>query len=122
MAGGEMGGWDWRAGGKLRIRIVTEGPPRDQTSRMEPAARREVDRARRVADHCDRRRSSPWHEPGNRLEETACVGMTWIGEQRICCRYLDDAPEVHDGDFLAHVPDDRHVVCDQEDAQAEVLA
>jgi len=48
--------------------------------------------------------------------------MPSVREQLLGGRGLDDSPEVHDCYAVAHVPDNRHVVRDEQDRQAELLA
>ena len=69
-----------------------------------------------------RRRGAPGHEPRHGAQQALRVRMPRVREQLVRRRRLDDPAEVHDGDAVADVPHDRHVVRDQEQRQAELLA
>lgn len=54
-----------------------------------------------------------WHSRQQRLG----VGVQRIGEELAGWRDLNDAAEIHDRDTICHVPDDAHVVADEEIGQ-----
>ena len=55
----------------------------------------------------------------HRRQQRPRVWVTGKAVQIVARADLDDLAEVHDGDAIAHVPDDRQVVGDQHDRQAE---
>ena len=63
-------------------------------------------------------------EPSARdaAQEPDRVRMARLGEDRLRLALFDEAAGVEDADPLAHLPDHREVVADEEDARAELLA
>ena len=83
---------------------------------MEAAARRQLVGGGRLAEDD----LLPLHLAGRRWDrgqERVRVRMLWIREEQ--SRLLDDPAEVHDGDRVGHVADDREVVRDEEVGQVE---
>src|SRR4051812_5233306 len=91
------------------------------TARMEAASRRWIDRTRHVAgqDHAQALETGIRHRDGR--EQRLGVGMLRIPEERMLVRELDNAPEVHDGDAMADVLDDREVVRDEEIRESQLV-
>ena len=58
----------------------------------------------------------------DRGEQRGCVGVGRAVEQRVGVGPLDDAAEIHHRHFVADVLDDRQVVADEHQGQAEVAA
>ena len=50
---------------------------------------------------------------GNRFEQGARIGMRRVAENAIHRTLLDDAAEIHDGDAVADMFDDRQIVADE---------
>ena len=113
-----------RPGGQHRVLLLADRL-RDRAPGTEPAAHREPQRTRRVADH---RRSlvvgtgRAGGELGNRGEQALGVRMPRIAEQLPGRRDLDDAAQVHDRDPIAQVPDHGEVVRDQQQREPEFVA
>ena len=89
-------------------------------SGMESATARRIDRARHVALEDDRVAdgSGLWHRHGR--EQSLGVGMPRRGEYLLSGPHLDDLAEIHDGDTMRHVLDDRQIVADEEQRKAEL--
>jgi hypothetical protein len=49
----------------------------------------------------------------NRADESLCVGVTGILQDRIRCTGLDDCTSVHDGDTTCKILDDGKIVGDE---------
>ena len=89
---------------------------------MEAAAAGKSDRARRIPDDGRRLGHPPRNELRDGAEQALGVGVARIREELVRRCHLDDPAEVHDGDSVGDVPDDRHVVRDQKQRQSELLA
>ena len=59
---------------------------------------------------------------GDGAEECLGVGVCWVVEDFGACARFDDLAFVHDGDAVADVLDDGHVVGDEEVGEAELVA
>ena len=100
-------------------RCVTNRPTGRPGNVVEPAYRRRevgigwfaVDRPVSLVRTGDRARHS--------IEEHLGVGMLRIGDELVGGRELDDLSEVHHGDRVAEIADDRHVVADEQHRHAE---
>ncbi len=94
----------------------------DRAACGEAAARRRIDRARRIAAQLDalgRTPASAGHRRHGRHQRDA-VRMQRPREEGPARRAFDDLPEVHHRDVVADVLDHGHVVRDEEIGQAEL--
>ena len=90
-------------------------------SRVEPAAVRNVKRARWFARRAGLAGNSPFLEAWDSGEQGPRVGMTRRLEDRVGLPFLDDAAQVHDGDPVAYVADRGEIVSDEDERQPETL-
>src|SRR5882757_2703738 len=90
------------------------------TSCVETASAGWIDRAWYVALQDDRLAGGPRLRYRHRREESLGVGMPGRAEDLLPGRHLDDLAEIHDGDTVRHVLDDRQIVADEEQREAEL--
>ena len=92
-----------------------------RAARMERAAGRDVDRARRLAfDHVPGELCLVQTRGG--LEQGGGVGVARVTEHRLAVSLLDDPAEVHDRHAVREVAHDGKVVGDEDDREAEAGA
>ena len=96
---------------------------RDRATRMEHTARRRVHRAGHVAGQDDAFALSLDQRIGNRDggQKRSRVRVERVVVEFVAVRDLDDVAEVHHGDAVADVADDRKVVSDEQVGQPELL-
>src|SRR5215212_8129423 len=111
---------DARACLKVRVFLVTDLLGQ-RASGVEPATARDSDRAGRVTRYGSCGRRPPWDYPRDGPEQTLRVRMAGVREELLRGRRLDDAPQVHHGDAVAHVANHGHVVGYKEQGQPELL-
>ena len=88
---------------------------------MEGAARRRVDRGRRVARDDDAKALLLRIGRRHRAEQRARVRMQRRRVELLGRALLDDLAEVHHRDALADVPHDAEIVRDEEEGDAELV-
>ena len=95
-----------------------------RAARMEPAARRRVDRRRHVADEHDPLPPVGEVRIGDRRgrQQRRRVRVAGAVVERLGVGDLDDLAEVHHRDAVADVPDDGQVVGDEDVGEAELAA
>ena len=118
------------AGGELRRRALWLELRLDDAAellrlrapRVEAARRRRVDRAGDVTsqDGTTGPGVNAWDRDGR--EERTGVGMPRVRVEPVRIGDLHDLAEVHDGNAVAQVADDREVVGDEHEREAEVVA
>src|SRR5260370_2274707 len=91
------------------------------TAGVEAASAGWMDRARHVALEDNRVADGSGLRHRHGREQSLGVGMPRRGEDLLPSRYLDDLAEIHDRDTVRHVLDDREIVADEEQRDAELL-
>src|SRR5580704_1515788 len=96
----------------------------DRAARVEDAARGRIDRARHFALDWPENTLRLHSRIGHRYCRQQCLGVRVqrVVEELVTNRKLDDAAEIHDGDALAEMPNNRQVVSDEKIGQAEPFA
>ena len=107
-----------RRGGQLRV-LVLAALPGDRAAGAEPAARRDPQRAGRVALDGRGLVDGAGRHPRDGGQQAAGVGVARLGVQLLGRRHLDDPAQVHDRDPVAQVPDHGQVVRDEQQGQAQ---
>ena len=92
------------------------------TARVEAASSRDVHGARRVPLEAWLGRPADLGEPRRRLQQHARVRRARVAVKVIALRHLGDGTEVHDGDPVGQKADDREVVRDQQDGEAQTVS
>ena len=103
-----------------RRRVLAADVDRERAAGVEVAARRRCERARDLAAHGTCREPATGVGLGDRLEQRPRVRMLRPREHLVRRAGLDDLPEVHDGDPVGDVLDDRQVVGDEDQRHAEL--
>src|ERR1700726_178101 len=80
-----------------------------------------IDRARHVALEDHRVAGGAWLRHRYGREQRLGVGMPRRGEDLLPGRQLDDLAEIHHGDTVRHVLDDREIMADEEQRETELL-
>src|SRR5579863_7191736 len=90
------------------------------TSGMETAAAGRIDRARHIAfkDHGGAGGAGFRHR--HCRQQRLGVRMSWRGEDLLPRRRLDDLAEIHHGDAVSHVLDDRKIMADEKQRKAKL--
>src|SRR3981189_1893759 len=110
------------ASGRPKLRLLRPAAiEHEWTPCVEAASARWIDRTRHIAlqDHRGADRPGLRHRYGR--EQRLGVGMLRRGEDLLPGRHLDDLAEIHDCDTVRHVLDDRQIVADEEQREAELL-
>jgi len=92
-----------------------------RTARVEPAAVRRVDRRRHVARELDPLAVVGRVGRRDARHQHLGVGVVRVREQLPRGRLLDDLAQVHDRHPVAHLPDDREVVADEQHRQVHLV-
>src|ERR1700682_2554657 len=110
------------ASGRPKLRLLRPAAiEHEWTSGVETASAGWIDRARHVALQDHRSAGGARVRHRHRREQGLGVGMLRRGEDLLPGRHLDDLAEIHDCDTVRHVLDDRQIVADEEQREAELL-
>src|SRR5260370_22585911 len=108
--------------GRPKLRLLRPAAiEHEWTASVESASAGWIDRARHVALQDDRGARGPGLRHRHGREQRLGVGMFWRGEDLLPWRHLDDLAEIHHADTVRHVLDDREIVADEEQREAELL-
>ena len=113
--------WLGLAGHRLELRVDARVVGlRVGAARVEVAARRAVDQARRRARDRHELLLARAVERRDRLQQAPRVGVLGAGEQQLGRGRLDDPPGVHHRDVVGHLGDHAEVVGDDHDRHPEL--
>ena len=103
---------------RRHLRLLGDAPlDRDRASGAEPTPRRRRDRAGDLTVERGSLHAPVRVRPRDRLEEGLRVRVSGIAEHGVGRPGLDDLPQVHHGDAVADVLDDREVVRHEQDRE-----